>query len=184
MLQKLKRVIANIIYKPPPNYTITMLLPDTKEKTWQGLRAKTRNMIRKHQKLNHQISTDAENIKQFYALYSERMAAKSAPRKSYDTLLELVNPKSMHRVLYTEYDGTKLIGGAIVQFDTYSACWILGALTSEFLLWHVVQDCVSLGKEYLELGKSRPGSGSFKFKRNFCGQFASIKRLEERRWDR
>ena len=63
MLQRLKRKVADWVYRPPPTYSINMLLPTNTETAWDGLGAKTRNMIRKHEKLGHTIYTKLDGSK-------------------------------------------------------------------------------------------------------------------------
>lgn len=179
MLQRLKRKVADWVYRPPPTYSINMLLPTNTETAWDGLGAKTRNMIRKHEKLGHTIYTKLDAFGSFYYLYSARMIYKSTTPKPYKLIEDLLK-FSGNRVLYTEYDKNTLIGGAIIENGPYSANWLIGALTSEFLLWHIVKDCINQGKDTLCLGRSRAGSGTFKFKRHFCGDFALIERNDDR----
>ena len=178
MLQKLKAKLAKIIYNPPPPYIISMLLPSNAETAWKGLRAKTRNMVRKHANLGRTIYTGLDSLGVFYALYSNRMEVKDAKGKSYDMLKDIMQ-NSGNRILYTEYSNDVLMGGAIIEYVPHKAIWVIGALTSEFLLWHIVKECIVRQIDTFELGRSQAGSGSFKFKRHFCGKFASLTRAKE-----
>lgn len=173
MLQKLKSKVASVIYPAQPAAEISMKLKQDSDAQWQNLRGKTRNMIRKHEKMWRSICIGNRQIDAFYSLYQARMTAKRVNAKPYSDLLKLVKTEGIE--LYTEFDGIILKGGAIVDFrDKDSATWLVGCLTSEFLLWEVVKDCIRERKKILHFGRSRVGSGSYKFKKNFCGKAALI----------
>jgi len=179
MLQRIKRKIGSLLQDPPPAWEITMRLELTVEAQWAGLRDKTRNMIRKHERLEREVYRDKCFTDAFYTLYHARMESKGAKAKNYFELFNVLQEEGVE--LYAEFDGFILKGGAVVDMrDKESATWLVGALTSEFLLWEVVKDCIQDQKKCLYLGRSRAGSGSFYFKRNFCGHFGLIEREERK----
>ena len=159
------------------NKTVTMEIKESKEKMWQSIRSKTRNMIKKAKKENITVRYGDKNIKEFYEIYKNRMLKKGVRIHSYNFYDNIkLTLENNIEVFIAEKDNDIIGTMFLVFFGEYGAYAYggskisKGASPNQLLLWEMLKYCMSNGIKNLDLGESEEGSGVYKFKIWFGGK--------------
>ncbi len=157
--------------------TIVLNISGSEEATWQSLRDKTRNMIRKSIKSGLTTERGPENIKVFYDIYAENMLEKGIPIHRLDFFKSIFQKMGNNAELITVKSGGNIIGGMLVLYSAGAAIYPFQAslagfrshAPNQFLVWEAVRSCIKRCIPALDMGESSEGSNVYDFKVNFGG---------------
>lgn len=144
----------------------------SKEQLWKVLRDKTRNAIRKAEKMGVQLEQGMHLLPQFYKIYSQRMQAKNIGVHSYSFFVELLNQYDQNCVVYSaQYNGIA-IAAALIVYDNSIAHYLFSGMLSgyenacpiQYILWNAIETCYFKNIHYFDMGESTVDSGTYKFK--------------------
>jgi len=149
----------------------------TKEETWNSLRDKSRNLIRKAKKEGFRIEKNKKNLADFYNIYFRFIRSKKNIPHSlrfFKTLLETFQNSAE---LITASSNNVIVGGILVIFGAKKAIYPFQAATlkakkascTQLLIWEAVKSCLNREIESLSMGESSINSPVFKSKINFGG---------------
>ena len=151
-----------------------------KEELWQRIGKKTRNMIRKGEKMGVEVKL-AEKEKEFqewWEIYSELTRIKKFGRQNQNLLRELFQRKNLVRLFVAKKD-SKIIGGAFFLIDEYPMYW-LGAVDRKYEdlasghinMWEAILAFKEKGFGILDLGGAvlDKKEGPTRFKKSFNGE--------------
>ena len=147
------------------------------EKVWSELRRETRKDIRKGIKNNLSVGKGWHFLDQFYKVYVENMMHNNALIHSKKYFIELSKNLGEKASLFVVLDGSEVISGMIVLYSKSVAEFYIGAWNRKFskkspytfMYWHAITDAINKGIEKIDMGESRLGSGTYKYKVNFGG---------------
>lgn len=157
--------------------TVSMDLTATQQETWNSLRDKTRNSIRKGTKYELGVECGNHLYHEFYELYSTRMVEKSLLLHKKVFFKALIDAYPGDVLIYVAKYGSLPVSAMLVLFNLDSAIYLHGGARAgyerqcptHYLLWEVVKDCYERKVSTLDLGESTPGGGVYKFKTWFGG---------------
>lgn len=155
--------------------TMILNLSGGEEATWQSLRDKTRNMIRKSIKSGLTADRDPGNIKVFYDIYALNMLEKGIPIHNRDFFENIFRKMGNSAEIVVARTGGKIIGGTIVLYSRNAAIYPYQAsLTqfhsyapNQFMVWEAVKSCISRNIPAIDMGESSEGGHVYDFKLNF-----------------
>jgi FemAB-related protein (PEP-CTERM system-associated) len=165
-------------------------LPDRSEVLWKSLRTKERNQVRKAERSGLEICWGKEYLDEFYAIYTKKMHCLGTP----------VHPKKWFcNILVTMPEQTDLITvwmenipvASMLIFKFKDRLFVLAASTitrynsfcpNTLMYWEVLKYGCENEFNLFDFGRSRIGSSTFNFKKNWGGhpvnlnyEFASLR---------
>jgi hypothetical protein len=156
---------------------VVLPLSTNEEENWRALRAKTRNMVRKSQKLGVMVEADLGGLEAFYEIYADRMLGLGVPIYGLSLLRSIIEgfPGKVD-LLVARLDG-EIIGGLFLIYGRETGAYPfqatktrqLDTAATQFLIWEAARRCAQRGLSRLDMGKSSPGSSVHKSKVNFGG---------------
>ena len=169
------------------NRYITFRVDLTKDKEilWRSLNKKTRNSTRKAIKNNlnvYEVSTDDE-LEKYFSLYLKTQKRHGSPPHNFKLFKNLVKLMRKNiKILMAEHRA-KPISGIIIFYDKQGIFWWSGVSDPKFrnlngtnlLLWEVIQWGHENGYAYMDLGRTRHGSGVYHFKKGWGGVEVPLK---------
>ena len=152
------------------------------EAIWMAMRDKTRNAIRKGEKLGLSICKGEEHLADFYWLYSQKMLSKSVPIHSREYFKELVEVYGNRcQILIAKVNSQPIAGMLLLDSENVCLYAYSGSIggygkycAPQFLLWESIKQASSQGQQYFDMGESTEGSGVYDFKRWFGAEPKSI----------
>lgn len=159
-------------------YTFVLDLNGGKEEVWKNkVRSKTRNQVRKTEKLDLEIKLGKlEILEDFYAVISKAWRDLGTPTHSKDfyknIMLSLDDPKSYDSSFIVIYFEGKPVSCACLIFDAYSIHHPYAATLKEFnkysinnaLYWEIIKFAIGKDIKVFDLGRSREGQSTIRFK--------------------
>ena len=159
-------------------FTFTLDLSGGKDEVWKNkVKSKTRNQVRKTEKLDLEIKFGkVEILDDFYAVISKAWRDLGTPTHSKDfyknIMLSLDNPKSYDSSFIVIYFEGKPVSAACLIFDEYSIHHPYAATLKEFnkysinnaLYWEIIKFAFEKDIKIFDLGRSREGQSTIRFK--------------------
>jgi len=153
--------------------TLILELDESSEKLWKRLKGKVRNQVRKAQKsgLDFRVGGLAD-VAVFYDVYAENTRDLGSPmhgRRFFDILFD-VFPDQV--AVFSVWEQADIAGAAIgcVHRDTLEIPWAASlrryfrSCPNNLLYWGAMEYAIERGCRRLNFGRSRVGSGPYKFK--------------------
>lgn len=147
---------------------------------WNELDKKTRNSIRKAVKSSlvvYEANTD-NDLQKYYYLYLKTQKRHGSPPHSFELFNNLARVmKENIKIMNAEYH-SNIIAGIIAFHDKRSIYWwssvsdykFRGLNATNLLLWELIRWGCEKGYIYLDLGRTRAGSGIYHFKKGWAGR--------------
>ena len=158
-------------------------LPDSSEALWFGFKSKLRSQIRKAEKngLRFQWGTSAD-IHAFYDVFSRNMHALGSPVHSKEWIRQIYVQYGPAARMGLVYHGSVPVGCGLILCtrDSVSIPWAstlreYNHLSPNMLLyWNFLQFAVDTGRTTFDFGRSTPGEGTYRFKRQWGAESFSI----------
>ncbi len=159
------------------NYTFVLPLGGTEEQILSLSSASNRNHVRKvYRNQWFQASLAKKNLDAFYRVYVKRMKQLGSPAPSirfFQLFFEYL-PKSAYLLTVLDKQSGKIAGGMILIASSVNSTlyYPYGANLVEynhkylnnFMYWEAVKLGKHLGLQYLDLGRSQAGSGTYRYK--------------------
>lgn len=157
--------------------TIVLELAHTEEDTWNRLKDKTRNLIRKSVKSGLTAERGFHNLRRFYNIYSLGMIEKEVSILSYIFFENITRKMPDNAELIVARKGNEIIAGILVLFSYPTAVYHFQAslkdyrsyAPNQFLIWEAIKSCIARGIPKLDMGESIEGGNVYLFKINFGG---------------
>jgi FemAB-related protein (PEP-CTERM system-associated) len=157
---------------------VVMELAGDPDVAWKRLEAKVRNQIRK---AIRSALTPAwcgvEGLEEFYDVFAQNVRDLGSPvhgRRFFSTILEEFPGTA--RLLLVREGRRAVAGGVCMVFrDTILVPWASSLrqyrehCPSNLLYWEVIRSACEKGLRWLDFGRSSPGSGTHRFKRQWGG---------------
>jgi len=157
--------------------TFVLNISDDVEHEWRALSAKTRNTVRKAEKSGVSVHQGREHLSEFYDIYANALARKGfaihAPAFFHSMARNLGDRFDL---LVARREG-EIVGGTIIVKGPGVAMYPFQAAKPEtvslavipLMVWKLITYCAERGIFHIDMGESSPGSGTFRFKKNFGG---------------
>lgn len=172
---ELRHVEAQFARLPRKQHKVSMRLV-LAPGLWERLDRKVRNQVRKAEKSN--LTTErggAELVDEFYTVFARNMRDLGTPvysRGLFDEVMRVFPERT--RIHVVRLDGTPVAAGltyrtvSMAQLPWASSVRDFNALCPNTLLyWDVIQYATAQGCGVLDMGRSTPGEGTFKFKQQW-----------------
>ena len=151
-------------------------LPSSSEQLWQGFKSKLRSQIKKAEKngLSFRWGTRAD-ISDFYRVFSRNMHALGSPvhsKKWIESVYKFYGGNARIGLVYKDTVpvgcGMILWAGKRVSIPWASTLREFNRLSPNMLLyWNFLQFAADSGKQLFDFGRSTPGEGTFRFKKQW-----------------
>ena len=156
---------------------IQLPLAENVEDAWAALRAKTRNMIRRADRVGITTESGNHNLAAFYQVYCRRMLELHVPIYGFTLIERALRTFSDRAELTVAKLNGAVVAGILAFFGSISAVYPLQAtLTAHMdtaatqkLIWEVATQAIRRGIQTLDMGESRVGSPVYMSKVNFGG---------------
>jgi len=158
--------------------TVVLDVLGDEEATWDALRDKTRNLVRKAQRAGLHAEWGWHNLDAFYAVYARHLSAKQFRVHRRRFLREMaVQLGDASDLLILRHEG-KVVAGTVVLYGRSVALYpyqaadqaCLEMAPNQLMIWEIVRSCVARGIPLLDMGESTPGGATQRFKINFGGR--------------
>jgi predicted N-acyltransferase len=178
--------------------TLVLNISNDLEHEWRVLSAKTRNTVRKAEKSGVSVHQGREHLSEFYDIYANSLARKGFAIHTPEFFRSMArNLGDRFDLLVARHEG-EIVGGTIVVKGPGVAMYPFQAAKPEMvslaviplMVWKLMAYCAERGIFHIDMGESSPGSGTFKFKKNFGGDptplyyYSSLNDLSVERTDR
>ena len=139
---------------------------------WNRISSNTRRKVRKAGKLGYEVITSEHIPSEFATIYLRRQRDLGTPSPQAN-LFQAMNEHLSGRLVFLAVKrGQELLGGAVllcagsVWLNLYTAVEPEAQLdyASYLLYWNMIEHAVAEGGTILDLGRSRPESGTHRFK--------------------
>jgi serine/alanine adding enzyme len=142
---------------------------------WNKLDSAERSSVRKALRGGLTISSEGNNLSIFYRLFAEKMRRLGTPPHSEKMFSSLVEYGRRNVHLLTVKLKGEIIGGMFLGHvgDRLYNPWVAMnddyryLSCSDFLYWSAIEWACEKGFRYFDLGRSRRGSGVYRFKRKW-----------------
>jgi len=156
--------------------TLTLELKNSPDQMWKLFDAKLRNQIRKSLRSGLKATwTGAEGLADFYEVFATNMRDLGSPVHSWMFFASIFDefPDSARLILV--HKGSDTIGGGLCFLfkDTVLMPWAsakkeyLSLCPNNLLYWEVIRSSCEKGYGVFDFGRSSPGSGTYKFKKQW-----------------
>ncbi len=158
-------------------------LPDDTETLWKSFKAKVRSQIRRPMKEGAQaICGGLELVPAFYRIYAQNMHFLGSPPHALSWFRNIVSAyKERARVVLVHLEGKPLAGAILLltpQVATVPWASSLRAYKrispNMLLYWRLLSLAVEEGAKLFDFGRSTPGSGTYRFKKQWGAQEAPL----------
>jgi hypothetical protein len=159
------------------NHTFVLALSEGEDKVLAMSSSSNRNHVRKVYKNDwFDVSFDPRHLDKFYQVYVRRMKQLGSPAQAISFFKRLFDYLPEHAFLLTVLDKqTGAVAGGMILLSNPSNSTVYypyGANLSEynnkylnnFMYWEAVRFGIRNGYQYLDLGRSQTGSGTYKYK--------------------
>lgn len=170
-------------------------LSKTEDEIWNGMEARCRYDLRKHDKHDIMIrqAESLQEIKDYHKLHTEtfkRTGAKIRPLRYFEDIWNAFHDKGYTTIFFAEKNNERIGSVIILSYKSCATYWAGVTKTryrdlpvSTFLLWHAVRRAKEDGMRWFEVGPFFPNHPKDskmykigKFKEQFGGQ---TRRLQE-----
>lgn len=172
------------------NYTFALPLTDDEEKVLALSTASNRNHVRKVYKNNwFTVSFDPRHLEAFYQVYVKRMKELGSPApdiRFFKRFFEYL-PDNTFLLTVLENETGKIVGGMLLitspsnktVYYPYGANLIEynSKYLNNYMYWEAVKFAIKNKMEYLDLGRSQIGSGTYKYKEQWGAKALQLKYL-------
>ena len=156
---------------------VILPLSDDLDNTWTGLRAKSRNMIRKAEKVGLVEEKGFHNLRAFYEIYASRMLSMGVPIYGFSLFKAIAEIFSADAELIVAKHGGEIASGIFLIYGSHTAAYPfqatgtrhMGTAATQFLIWKAVESATARGIRTIDMGESQPQSPVYKSKINFGG---------------
>lgn len=173
---------------PPENFrevvkkTLVLRLGADEKIMWEGLRNKTRNMIRRAERSKLTIARGFQHLDDFYRIYASRMMDKGVHAQAYCFFSNIAEYLKDSTELLVAKQNNKVIAGMLLMFGKQNALYPYQACASgaeqyapnQLLIWEAMRLCSKRGIEQLDMGESTEGGSVYQSKINFGGDARDI----------
>ena len=166
-------------YRASEQTTLTLDLAGGPESLWVTFGNKVRNSTRRAERdgLKLDVSRDLAHLNTFHAIYSRAMTERRANVRALPFFRAIFDVFGEDARLYSVVADGRNCGAMVVVATGGQASYLFGAFDEQgrhlgaatLLLWNVARDQASEGVRSLDLGPSKPDSGTFVFKRRLGG---------------
>jgi FemAB-related protein (PEP-CTERM system-associated) len=171
--------------------TLVTPIPDDADSLWKSVDRDARRLVRRSREAGITIEIDPSFVDEFWRIYSTELHDKGTP----------VPPASLFRqgahllgddftVLGVKRNGDVIGAGCLSLFRDTAWCSWGASLRREFdyypnylLHWHILDYARQHGYQYVDLGRSQPGSNAYQFKKKWGGQMQHLYRQHWLRTD-
>lgn len=165
-------------YAPILRKTVVLPISGDEEAVWRGLRDKTRNMVRKAQKLGLRVEAGFDRLADFHAIYAAEMTRLGVPYHSLRHFRAIAQHLGDVCELLSAVKDERTVAGMLLFRGREVACYPYQAVAPEhrssgaiqLLNWEALRRSASAGLKLLDMGESRVGSPVFQSKINFGGE--------------
>lgn len=177
---------------PVSHRKITVLLDlpaEGSDALWKRLDAKVRSQIRRPQKDGVTVSTGADQVAPFFAVFSEHMrdlGTPTLPRSFFQAIQDRFGSDVTFACAYLA--GRPIACGCAVRWgDETEMTWAssLGAFNrispNMLVYWEVMRQAADTGVRTFNFGRCTPGGGTHRFKRQWGGRDEPLWWYERRR---
>lgn len=156
-------------------YTLMMPLMENVDATWESMRDKTRNMIRKGERGGLTIETGSQNVEDFHSIYASYMKNIGVFFHSLRFFRNILTHLNDRAELICAKLGGEVVGGTILLYGKDIAGYPYQAVTVEhrnmapiqFMNWEMIKRCHERNVKYLDMGESSEDSPVYQSKINF-----------------
>ena len=143
---------------------------------WSRLKATVRNQVRKAEKCGLFVQRGgAEMAKDFFDVYSRNMRDLGSPshsRRLFEVLLDLFSREAN---VYLVRHENQVVGGGLTldNGDTLEIPWASSlrefnsCCVNHAMYWQILQDACRNGFTWFSFGRSTPGSGPYRYKKQW-----------------
>ncbi len=166
-------------YRASEQTTLTLDLAGGPESLWVTFGNKVRNSTRRAERdgLKLDVSRDLAHLNTFHEIYSRAMTERRANVRALPFFRAIFDVFGEDARLYSVVADGRNCGAMVVVATGGQASYLFGAFDEQgrhlgaatLLLWNVARDQASEGVRSLDLGPSKPDSGTFVFKRRLGG---------------
>lgn len=176
-------MLRKIIFQTAPERaTLILNLVKNKEKMWQQMGGKTRNLIRKAEKFDLKIKTGLNELNVFYRLWSANrrdLGTPALPKKFFKNLAAQFPEKINYLVVYQKQK--PLAGMLLVGFRETMEALYAGSIkkgrkynANMFLYWQAILFAAQKGAEKFDFSPSPTKAPYFQFKKQFQGKMVAV----------
>jgi FemAB-related protein (PEP-CTERM system-associated) len=153
-------------------FTLILDLKQDSDFLWINFNKKVRNAIRKAIKSNLKVTMGREYINEFYDIFSKNMRDLGTPVHSINFFKNILREfPNKTNILITRYEEKAIGAMYLLQFkDTIYAPWVSSDRQcfhfnpNNMLYWEAIKYGCEKGFKYLDFGRSKWNSGTFRFK--------------------
>lgn len=160
------------------HYTFIIELPDKVETLWKGLRRKARGAVRRGIKSDLQVEINSNGegrLEDFYNIFAHSLRNLGSfilPFRYFKTLKEEFNTQMV--MLFVRHKGEVVASVMSFLFKDMIIPYYGGCLNkaleyspNNLMYWKLMEYGIEKGYKFFDFGKSKKGTGSFEFKKNF-----------------
>jgi hypothetical protein len=156
-------------------FTLMMPLMENADATWESMRDKTRNMIRKGERAGLSIDIGTHNVEAFHTIYASYMKNIGVFFHSLRFFRNILIHLKDDVELICAKMGDEVVGGTILLYGKDIAGYPYQAVKVEhrnnapiqFMNWEMIKRCHVRGSKFLDMGESSQGSPVYQSKLNF-----------------
>lgn len=155
---------------------LILKLPPSADELWKALKSKVRSQVRRPMKEGAEaVVGGLELLPAFYRIYQENMHFLGSPPHALAWFKQVVGRYGDRaRVVVVSKDGEPLAAGLILlSADTVTVPWASSRRAYKrispnmLLYWQFLSFAAENGFKYFDFGRSTPGSGTFRFKKQW-----------------
>ena len=161
---------------PPSKVRLLLKLPPSADELWKALKSKVRSQVRRPMKEGAEaVIGGLELVPAFYHIYQENMHYLGSPPHSLKWFKEVIkNFSDQARVVVVYKENCPLAAGIILlSSDTVTVPWAASRRAYKrispnmLLYWKFLNFAADHGFKYFDFGRSTPGSGTYRFKKQW-----------------
>ena len=162
-----------------PKVTMVVELPGSVEELWNRLSAGRRNMVRNAKKQGVRVEWGrAEMVNSFYHVFSRNMRDLGTPVYPKSLFENLCRRLPGKVEIMTVWDGRQAIGAGLTigHRNSVELPWASTLretrkkYPADLMYWSLLERALQNGYEYVDLGRSSPGSGTHQFKQHWLAK--------------
>lgn len=153
-----------------------LIIDDSEEKIWDGLKTETRRAIKKARSMGLQVESGGlENLSRFFNVYATNMRDLGTPAYTSSFFEHLLEKFPDHtEIILVIYRGKTIGGAVIIYFKDGAEIFWASSLRSYFcyrpnnlLFWEAIVKACRRKLKYIDFGRSSKDSGTYTFKKRW-----------------